>query len=848
LGIAELQVERAQRRSLPDAEHALRRLLASHPQSAWATRELAIVLARQGNRSEALALCEQAREIDPHESTSYSSLGFVLLQDGQREAAATALRTAISLSADNDYASDTLLDISDSLEAARQSLSFIHGELVRQVTFGSGWYNYALNGRRLLDDAVLMEQLGEALEQRPDLWQLWVAVARQHAALERFDKAEAVLQSAIERFPLLPRLALEAAQLQKEQGLLSECQATLRESFKISPLWTSTVSLYIDCLLEQGDSLPEAERLLRSVLSRSPDDTELRAYLGYVLGEQEIYVLGADEAERVLRTEPGNGWAWNQLKRYSAALKAPQRPLDLARELVVRRAGDIDAWLALAEQEPETADKEKALREALRFSPRHRKVNDQLLTLLLADGRHEELRALLAAPCWGGAVPVELALFGPKSQHAGGDVEGAINALYELLKLHADYYTGWRQMADWHDQAGTHTAYVHAAREMVRIAPKEAVAHGYLGHALLLSGQPEAALPSFSQAFNLDGEYVFAGINEFDVLLQMGKDIAARDVVERLLKNCQEAAVWRRALQVATVFVDPALQRRAWHALTVDVNAQEHWHAMVGSVAGADTILREVLTEGIEQGTLHALAIDTWLRQQDARKWPGSLGRAITKALSNDPQHTAKGAILRLLARRQNCNRLLNTALEAARPAMAVDGDVWGAVGYALVQHRRYDTMFTWMSDWQREDTPSWGLDNLALALRIRGRHDEAAAVSRVSLQRDAQNYDAMIWLASDAAVEDRLDDLRAWLGKIPSDQLRPFFLGFWHLLQGYVKAQAEGSSRAAVGPFSAGRGCAQGERNPAFKRVLEVLSKRLAFSELTPKWQRLYRYIQLRY
>lgn len=847
-GIGELAVERAQRRSLEDAEQALRRLLSSHPQSAWATRELAISLARQGKRSDALSFCEQALALEPQESYSYSTQGFVLLQDGQRDAAAAAFRTAVQLSADNDYASDMLVDISASQDAARQALSFIHSELIRQVTFGSGWINYAQLGQRLLEADTLLEQLSDALQHRPDLWQAWVAVARQHAAMEHFDKADSILQGAIERFPLLPRLSLELAQLQKEQGLLDECQATLRDSFTISPLWTPTVSLYIDCLLEQGERLPEAEALLRSVLLRSPDDHELRAYLGYVLGEQEIYVFAADEAERVLHAEPGNGWAWNQLKRYSAALKEPLRPLNLARELVARRAGDIDAWLALAEQEGELADKEQALRQALCFNPRHRRVNEQLLTLLLDDGRYEPLRELLAAPCWGGALPVELALFEAKALHAGGDVEAAVKALCHTLQAHPNHYAGWRLLADWHDQAGKHPAYINAAREMVRIQPKEPISHGYLGHALLLNGQAAEALPCFAKAYSLDGKYIFAGLNQIDLHLQLGSPADAREVLERLLANCQEPQAWKRALQLAQALGDDDLKRRAWQALASDPDAQGSWHERVGETQPKDKVLQQVLREGIEAGTLHAAAIETWLRQQDARRWPGSLGRAATLALRNDSAHMAKFALLRLLAKRQNCNRLLETALQASRAAMASDGELWGTVGYTLVNHRRYETMFAWMNDWQRDDTPSWALDNLALAMRIRARDEQASAVSRLSLQRDAQNYDAMVWLAFDAALGARTEELRDWLAQIAFSELRPFYAALWHLLQGYSQALNEGNSDVARSHFFSARAAAKGDNHPTFKRLHTVLSKRLAFSPLTPKWQRLSRYLQLRY
>lgn len=847
-GIAELSVERAQRRSLEAQEQALQRLLASHPHYAWAIRELAICLARLGRREEALKFGEQARDIDPTSSNAYSTLAFVLLQDGRREAAREALQQALRHSADNDYASGALLDSGASAEEMQQSLAFVHGELVRQVTFGDGWFAYQQQAQRLLDGEKLLEQLSEALQQRPDLWQLWVVVARQHRVLERYTEAEAVLQGAIERFPLLPRLALEKGQLQKSQGQLVECRATLQDSFRISPLWTPSVSLYVDCLLEEGNALAEAEQLLSSVLLRVPENSELRAYLAYVLGEQERYADAAAEAERVLHDEPGNAWAWNQLRRYSHALQDEARPLQLARELVQQRGADIDAWLALAEHEGDAAAKEQALREALRYNPRQRTVNEQLLRLLLDNDRYQELRNLLQSACWDGSPPMELALFGPRAQYAEGQQPQAMEQLSQLLALQPDSYEGWRQLADWHDSAGNTEAYLAAARQMVRLEPKVAMAHGYLGHALLFCQQRQEALSAFSLAFRLDPGYLFAGLNEFDLCRQSSDNQAAGEILQRLLQASEEPAVWRRALQQAMAVDDTELRRRALVALSSDPRAEDVWNEVTKDYPHKEKQLCEVLVAGIAEGTLHSAAIGYWLRLEDARWLPNPLWNGFQKALANDPQHAAKRAMLTLLAERENCSALLNKTLHACRQAIDEDAEVWAIASYTMLNHRLHDMMFNWLNDWQRPDIPAWALDNLAVSMRIRGRDKAAAAVSRLSLERDPGNVDAMVWMGFDAALARNAEELERWLARVQGVELRAFFGAIRALLQGYAAATEQGDSKAAQARFHQAKLLAKGSSHPVFKRLLKSLTVALVLGYTTPIWLRPIRYLQLRF
>lgn len=837
LGIAELQIERAKRRSLPATEQALRRLLDNHPEHAWTLRELAGCLARQGRRAEALVVCRQAELVDAQNTYFHSTHGFVLLQDGQREAARAAFQRALSLFVDNEYASNMLLDTCESHQQAVETLGAIHAELVCQVTFGDGWLAYEQQAQRLLEPQALLDQLREALGQREDLWQLWVVVARQQARMEQYAAAADTLSRAIERFPLLPRLSLELARLHKHQGELDACCQALQESFRINPLWTPTVSLHIDCLLEQGEGLEEAEQQLRRVVAQVPEDTELRAYLAYVLGRRDAFAEAADQAERVLRAEPGHEWAWNQLKYYAEQLQSTERPLQLARQLVENRPGDVDAWLALADLETDQKARENALRAALVYSPRSRAINDRLLQLLMEGQRFGEVRELLAAPCWEGKPPVEMALYGPRALRAEGD-SGAIEALRALLAQHPDYYDGWRQLADWHDDDGRYPAYIVAAREMVGLEPRLAMAHGFLGHALLLNGDKAQALPAFEQAWALDGRYAFAALNTFDLLRELKGASAALERLDALLEAGDPVTAWRRVLPMARGTGDKALLQRALSALASDPAGEANWQQDVADFPVRDPVLRRVLDAGVAAGELHSAAVETWLGWRTRDMFSNlTLSAAFNKALRNDPQHAAKCAMFRVLGRRPHANRiLLGSTLKRCRQAMAESGDVWGAASYALIESKRYRLMFETLSDWRRPDTQAWCLGNLALGYRIRGLDAAAAEVSSLALEREPNDVDSMIWLAVDAALTNDQAALQQWLERLEGASTRDFYGALIKLARSALANQDPAQARETLRQAED----MAGPRHLAFWRLRQHLGVRLGWHGAFPpaRWR----------
>jgi len=154
----------------------------------------------------------------------------------------------------------------------------------------------------------------------------------------------------------------------------------------------------------------------------------------------------------------------------------------------------------------------------------------------------------------------------------------------------------------------------------------------------------------------------------------------------------------------------------------------------------------------IRLGTCHPIAIRHWIEQQGRGFLPGGFYRDIKRALTNDPHHTLMRGLLSYTGARTDV-RLLNQLLNHYRQILTEDAQCWALVSYGLLAAGHHARVIDWMKDWRvKTDTPTWALDNLAVALRTLGRHREARDVSLRSLEQEPGNQDAQIWLAVDAA------------------------------------------------------------------------------------------------
>ncbi|HET9554244.1 MAG TPA: tetratricopeptide repeat protein, partial [Anaeromyxobacteraceae bacterium] len=325
-------------------EAELRRLVATDPADAWSWRELALHLSRLGRGAEAQAALERAAAVEPA-CTSLENVRSSLLADaGRAEEARAALRASLALEVDQDWAIGRLLALAGDAAGRAAELRFLRAEIVRQVGFGDALLAYQRQAAGVLPPDELLAQLREAHAARPDLWHAAVAVGRQLLLLERPGEARALLDEAARRFPLLPRVWVELAQVHHVRGDLAAERQVLARALELQPAWREPALRLAELLHGAGDL--EAERaLLVRTLRHAPADALLHGWLADALRGLDRPDEAIEELQRAVRLDPGYGWAAVTLEELCAARGRPELPVALAEALVAERPLDPRAWL-----------------------------------------------------------------------------------------------------------------------------------------------------------------------------------------------------------------------------------------------------------------------------------------------------------------------------------------------------------------------------------------------------------------------------------------------------------------------------------------------------------------------
>ncbi len=424
-GINQLLVQWLSDEPLTHQEQAVRHLLAIGPDAAWAQRELASVLAQQRRFDEAQQALEQARLLAPDAPAFHTTTAFIALLRGDRATVQTACRNALAITVDNDYALQRLLDSCTTLDERREALAFVYGQLKAQVTRGDGMYTFQQVARGTYEPEELLAILREALAARPDLWHAWVGVGRQLVAMNRLAEALALCDEAVRRFPLLPRVHAERAELMRLHADRTAEQESLREALRLAPGWAQACCRLADSLEAQGD-LAGSRAALESAVRHAPGEGYLHGYLADVLWRQNERALSLEHMTRALRLDPGYEWAWTTLQARADECGEPERALALAHEITASRAADMRAWLGLAAVTADETERFRALEHAVQLAPLSVRAHSRRVQALADASRFDEALAALSATAWGEALPTELRAQRARIHAARGDMKTAV--------------------------------------------------------------------------------------------------------------------------------------------------------------------------------------------------------------------------------------------------------------------------------------------------------------------------------------------------------------------------------------------------------------------------------------
>ena len=781
IGLHELWVEWAHGEGLAEVERVLRRLLALHPEHAWAHRELALVLSAANRFDEATAALDTAAALEPHLAVTAGLRARVALRAHHLDEAREHARAALRLSIDYEAAIHDLIAASPTHEEKRSAIEFLRSELIWQVVFGDGLLAFRTVAFEIIEPPELLTALRQALTARPDLWHAWSAVVLQLIDMQQLDEALQLAQQATERFPLLPRLWLDLAQVHRLRRERELEIPPLRRALQLSPGWSKAAQGLADVHQRMGD-YAEAARVLERAIAAAPLDPYNHGCLADVLHHLGRNADAAARLEHALKLEPGYDWAWDALRAWSPEQGAQNRATLLARELTTLRPGEARSWYILAQSLPATPTAERlaALDRATTLNPRFTDAHDLRATTLVAEQCFEEAVAACAPAAYGEELPVFLRGRAAWIEAQRGHPRAAIAQMRAVVASAPDYYWGWNMIADWCCDDGDFAGAEEAAKRMARLAPRSAIPLGYLADIQIRKGKEDDAYATLQRAYDLDPTYGFAGYTLFDRHLQTHKLQDAEQLLALITMHLPgPRAVAASARLNARLNREEAAFADLRQLLSVPEAHTPALHTATTALveAGWGRAVEDALAGALQLPDTNPAVGALWVRRFAARAAWHNRSRLYKIDTGCELGRQARVTYTEELAEHRK-TWLLRWFISRERAWLRGNCIAWGTIGYAYVHLQQWSKAYHWLRGWeQRPDLKPWMLVNVSVALRQTGRDHEALQANARALQLAEGHGVAFhhLWVALDFAFTDRLTLVAQHLAEIREPELEAY-------------------------------------------------------------------------
>ncbi|TWG83357.1 tetratricopeptide repeat protein [Cupriavidus gilardii J11] len=792
IGLHELLLQLLPAELLDERHAVIRHVLELNPRHANFQRELALNLAAQRRLDEAWVAGRLAVELAPWAGQGYSVLGYLHQSAGDLDAAAAQYRQALTCSVDLTGAMAELVRIQQGDAGRRAALQFVREQLHVQATQGDAVLTFQeLAARSLLDDTLTAE-LTDLRDARPELWQTWAALGIQHADRQRLEEAAAIVEAAIERFPLTPRLHFEKARNALNRRCVDEAVAALRRTLQLSPAWDWPIRLFADLAMQYPGQLDAALALLDAPQSRTADSADCQVQRARVLWKMDRHADALAQLESTLQRWPSHAQAWAMLAQISSAAGEPARPGALARKLAESRPDNIDVWIRAAEHADTLEAALAALDRADAIDAREPRAYIARIDALGRFGQHGQALAATRRTPWGERTPLSIRRLEPRILWRRDGRDEALAVLRALLAEEPNDFALWQDFGDVcvamekFEDAGT------AGREMARIDPTHAVGYAFIAHAARKLGRQQAAAEAYRAALARDPSYEFAAMGLADVLLDISTD-EARAAIDGLRERFPGAATALRELRLALRGDNPS---EAPAPLSVIVRANDNepvFHEAVKLLSRGvwRLALQQTVQAACAEGEASDAACRFWL--QDAFDMArANLIDTLQPYLEADRHHRLKLAVIEAAGEARQVRHVF-TLMKRYEVALRADVRCWSAISYVLATAQHYDAVVAWMHDWRRADAPFWTLDNLAVSLRHGDNRQLAHEVCVASYQMEPRGGCAAVWLAEDAAEAGDLDGLSAWLDRLADIEVQGYLRPHVDVLTGYLKSMRTG-------------------------------------------------------
>ena len=767
-------------------EPVIRHVLEISPTNNWARRELVLNLNRQGRTDEALAESEQMLAAAPNESYSHSITGHVLQRRGEDARAGECFRRALELSADNFNAVHGLIACARSDAERREVLRFVAAEFKRQVLFGEALHAFRDEAFPIMEPEELMGLVREIHTERPDLWQSWSILIDQLKAMGEGEQALDTALAMVERFPLLPRSYLELAEVHEHRGEIAKTIGALEKALEVNPHWDYAIRQLGNAHQKNGD-FEKAREVLEQAVQKDPLDGSNYGYLAEIewrLGDRDA---AFDSVAKAVAVQPSYRWGWETLAEYAIDLGREEEAIEKAKGLTEMRSQEASSWDILAEVFGNCGRREEqlgALEKGIALSPRDSDLHDAKAIALARLGRFDEAGVACRPAAFGEHIPRTLLGREAWILWERGEKKGALDKIETLVAEEPDYCWAVKTLCDWCHEEDIHEKSLTYARRLVRLTPNDAVAHGYLAHALSELDRNDEAIESFTRAYELDPSYAFAGNHLFDLRLESGDLEAAEEVLERLLLHLPGRFSHGRKLQLAVkrkqhdaafetlgeICRDPAVTRNtlewATGSLVDCVGAHRVVDFYESVVVGGDAAFGTV-----EKWVSSSIAVD---RIDVHKKIAG---------LEFGSEHRRRAWCMFFESMSGNDVPRRRRALAVWRknePELASSTETWEQVGYYLNSIGKYRENTVWMAMWREYDGLSqWALMQVAGGIEACKGLAKAVPVRRHALEKYGPDHTTCMhqtMVALSVAADTDSEDFDSLIAQIVADEVGDYY------------------------------------------------------------------------
>jgi tetratricopeptide (TPR) repeat protein len=725
----------------------IEKYLPLHPTDAWALRERALILLRARQPEDALQAANLAEKIDPHAPASPGVVGEVLISLRRFPDARKATERGLRLSIDADWLMPQLLKSCAEFQERRAAVEFLREELKRQVSSGGAFLRFQEVSTGVLTPEELQDTLEALRATQAEHWEVWSVCRQQALARNQPDRALILAEESTRRFPLLPRVWLDLADVHRFRNEPEAEMAALVRTRELSPGWAAA-SLRLASLHERSLHLSEAEHVLRTAVHHDPLNAELHAQHARLLWNLSRQDEAFTAVEHALALAPAYMFAWNLLAQWAQFRGESDRVLVLARRLVEQRQGDAAPHLRLARELARLNRFTEALEEtdiALKLAPIEIEAWDLRAMLLAFLGRYDEALATSTPEKWPDGVPKELSGRAAWVEWQRNNRAGAVEAMRRTVAIHPDYFYGWQLLADWLDALGEKKQAAQAAERLAALEPNLSHPLGYVANLKIKAGEKREAADYLQRALRLDPTYSFAAFTLLRLQCEWEKFPEAEQTLALIRQHATPWHALHCEILLQRTRLDRTAAQRALHKL-----CQAPAHATDSLLAGAQVFfdagwqkfLVATLEEALPTAGTNPEAGALWMRARLSFSTRPRLRWLDRCGAGEELRRKAYTVYINWLGQKKSHGRL-SWLLLRRRRWLRADNSTWGAAGYALAfqgfGYRRW--LVRWMHDWpQHSGVQPWMLYNLTQALYHLGRDTEAERVVNAALQKPADH------------------------------------------------------------------------------------------------------------